>query len=179
MKNPDRDSSVLDPPPLADSLVTLFYGDLKRIARAERRRVSSPVTLQTTALIHEAYLKLRNSGIWNDHQHLMRAAAQAMRQVLVDAARARLRLKRGRGVAFVPLDEIEVADTSDVSLLRINDALAKLGQIDERLARVVECRFFAGYGEEETARVLNVTSRTVRRDWVKAKAWLYNELNPE
>jgi RNA polymerase sigma factor (TIGR02999 family) len=163
----------------ADSLVELLYADLKHIARFERRRVSSPATLQTTALIHEAYLKLRNSGGWNDQQHLMRAAAQAMRQVLIDAARARLRFKRGSGTALVPIEEIEVADVSDESLLQLNDALERLGQLDERLAQVVECRFFGGYGEEETAQILNVTSRTVRRDWVKAKAWLYNELNPE
>jgi RNA polymerase sigma factor (sigma-70 family) len=74
---------------------------------------------------------------------------------------------------------VELADISDESLLRLNDALERLGQLEERLAQVVECRFFAGYGEEETAQILNVTSRTVRRDWVKAKAWLYNELNPE
>jgi RNA polymerase sigma factor (TIGR02999 family) len=162
-----------------DSLVELLYTDLKRIARSERKRVSFPATLQTTALIHEAYLKLRNSTGWNDHQHLMRAAAQAMRQVLIDAARARLRIKRGSGADVVPIEDIELADVSDESLVRLNDALERLGQLDERLAQVVECRFFAGYGEEETAQLLNVTSRTVRRDWVKAKAWLYNELNPE
>jgi len=164
----------------SESLVELLYADLKRVARSERTRVGSPPTLQTTALIHEAYLKLRNGGIWNDRQHFMRAAAQAMRQVLVDAARARLRHKRGGGLAALPLDDVDVADeTSDESLLQINDALDRLGQLDERLAQVVECRFFAGYDEEETAQALAITSRTVRRDWVKAKAWLYSELHPE
>ena len=164
----------------SDSLVELLYADLRRVARAERRRASSPSTLQTTALIHEAYLKLRGSGAWSNRQHFMRAAAQAMRQVLVDAARARLRDKRGGGVATLPLDDIDAAgDTPDELVLQIDDALEKLGQLDERMAHVVECRFFAGYDEEETAQALEVTSRTVRRDWVKAKAWLYNELNPE
>jgi RNA polymerase sigma factor (TIGR02999 family) len=167
-------------PHSSESLVELLYTDLKRVARFERNRVGSPPTLQTTALIHEAYLKLRNGGNWNDRQHFMRAAAQAMRQVLVDAARARLRDKRGGGVIPVPLEGLEIADeTSDESLLQINDALDRLGQLDERLAQVVECRFFAGYDEEETAQALAITSRTVRRDWVKAKAWLYSELNPE
>jgi RNA polymerase sigma factor (TIGR02999 family) len=179
MDNMDMNSSATGACNTSDSLVQLLYADLKRIARSERRRVSLPATLQTTALIHEAYLKLRNSGGWNDHQHLMRAAAQAMRQVLIDAARARLRFKRGNGAPLVPIEEIELADISDESLIQLNDALERLGQLDERLAQVVECRFFAGYGEEETAQLLNVTSRTVRRDWVKAKAWLYKELNPE
>jgi RNA polymerase sigma factor (TIGR02999 family) len=179
MDNLDMNTSAAAARNTADSLVELLYTDLRRIARSERKRVSLPATLQTTALIHEAYLKLRNSAGWNDHQHLMRAAAQAMRQVLIDAARARLRIKRGNGAALVPIEEVEFADISDESLLRLNDALETLGRLDERLAQVVECRFFAGYGEEETAQILNVTSRTVRRDWVKAKAWLYNELNPE
>jgi len=164
----------------SDSLVELLYTDLRRIARAERRRASSPATLQTTALIHEAYLKLRGSGTWANRQHFMRAAAQAMRQVLVDAARARLRDKRGGGIATLPLDDIDAAsDTPDELVLQIDDALDKLGELDERLAQVVECRFFAGYDEEETAQALDVTSRTVRRDWVKAKAWLYSKLNLE
>jgi RNA polymerase sigma factor (TIGR02999 family) len=182
MKEPSRMSaSKTEPlPHSSQALIDLLYTDLKRVARFERHRVGSPPTLQTTALIHEAYLKLHNSGNWNDRQHFMRAAAQAMRQVLVDAARARLRGKRGGGVAPIPLDDIDVAgETNDESLLQINDALDRLGQLDERLAQVVECRFFAGYDEEETARALAVTSRTVRRDWVKAKAWLYSELNPE
>jgi RNA polymerase sigma factor (TIGR02999 family) len=164
----------------ADALVGALYSDLKRLARFERRRASSPATLQTTALIHEAYLKLSRSGAWNDRQHFMRAAAQAMRQVLVDTARARLRLKRGGGVRPQPLEQIEVADdTPDELLLQVNAALDKLTQLDPRLGQVVECRFFAGYDEEETARALDVTTRTVRRDWIKAKAWLYSELNPE
>jgi RNA polymerase sigma factor (TIGR02999 family) len=164
----------------SESLIQLLYADLRRVARSERRRASSPATLQTTALIHEAYLKLRGGGSWSNRQHFMRAAAQAMRQVLVDAARARLRDKRGGGAETLSLDGIDVAaDVPDELVLQINEALDKLGELDERLARVVECRFFAGYDEEETAQALEVTSRTVRRDWVKAKAWLYEKLNPE
>ena len=100
--------------------------------------------------------------------------------MLVDAARSRLRDKRGGGVATLPLDDVDAAsDTPDELVLQIDDALDKLGELDERLAQVVECRFFAGYDEEETAQALDITSRTVRRDWVKAKAWLYSKLNPE
>ncbi len=169
---PTRDASAND---LVDSL----YGELRSIARIERRRSGAPATLQTTALIHEAYLKLQRGGSWQDRRHFMRAAAQAMRQVLVDAARARLSMKRGEGVAEVPLDGVDAIDeNSDESLVHLGDAMEKLRRLDERLAQVVECRFFAGYDEEQTAQALCVTSRTVRRDWVKAKAWLYSELNP-
>lgn len=164
----------------ANELVDSLYSELRSIARVERRRSGAPATLQTTALIHEAYLKLQRGGLWQDKQHFMRAAAQAMRQVLVDAARARLSIKRGEGIAGVSLEGIDAVDAnSDESLVHLNDAIERLRRLDERLAQVVECRFFAGYDEEQTAQALCVTSRTVRRDWVKAKAWLYSELNPD
>ncbi len=160
--------------------VAELYKDLKRLAHRERYRVGFPATLQTTALVHEAYLKLRRGGLWNDRMHFMRAAATAMRQVLVDAARARLAAKRGDGVHPASLDDDQVGDVaiaSDETVVDVGDALRKLEALNPRLAHVVECRFFAGYSEEETAEALEVTARTVERDWVKAKAWLHRELH--
>lgn len=174
-------AGAADGPATSSTLVTALYNDLRRMARRERSRVGSPATLQTTALIHEAYIKLHRSGsVWNDRHHFMRAAAAAMRQVLVDAARARLSLKRGEGDRPLSLDEElvgEVQQMPDQVVVNLGDALEKLGSLNPRLAQVVECRFFAGYTEAETAEALEVTSRTVERDWVKAKAWLYRELN--
>jgi RNA polymerase sigma factor (TIGR02999 family) len=167
-------------PPFADELVDSLYSELRTVARTERRRSGASATLQTTALIHEAYLKLQRSGMWQDQQHFMRAAAQAMRQVLVDAARARLTIKRGEGLASLSLEGVDAVDErEDESLVHLSDAIEKLRALDERLAQVVECRFFAGYDDEQTAQALCITSRTVRRDWVKAKAWLYSELNTD
>ncbi len=175
------EQGLADAPANSSKLVTELYSDLKRLAHRERVRVGSPPTLQTTALIHEAYLKLHRGGVWNDRMHFMRAAATAMRQVLVDAARARLTLKRGEGVHPLELEDEHIgnlAQMSDDIIVNIDDALQKLGDLSPRLAQVVECRFFAGYTEAETAQALEVTSRTIERDWVKAKAWLYQELRP-
>jgi RNA polymerase sigma factor (TIGR02999 family) len=134
--------------------------------------------LQTTALIHEAYLKLQATPAWNDRQHFMRAAAMAMRQVLVDDVRARLTQRRGEGAAHVPLEEAEhvVAQDSDERVLAVDDALKRLVALNPRLSQVVECRYFAGYTETETADVLGVSVPTVQRDWAKARAWLHREL---
>jgi RNA polymerase sigma factor (TIGR02999 family) len=178
-----QQAAAADGPATSSSLVTSLYNDLRRMARRERSRSGSPPTLQTTALIHEAYLKLQRSGsVWNDRHHFMRAAAAAMRQVLVDAARARLSLKRGAGERPLELEEGQAGDVQqmpDAIVVNLGDALERLALLNPRLAQVVECRFFAGYTEEETAQALEVTSRTVERDWVKARAWLYRELNPE
>jgi RNA polymerase sigma factor (TIGR02999 family) len=163
---------------MAAALVPLMYQDLRRIARRERHRVNAGVTLQTTALVHEAYLKLEHLDSFNDSEHFLRACALAMRHILVNHARDRMASKRGGGVANIPLDEApEVSGASDEVLLQINDALVSLAQLSPRLAQVVECRFFAGYDDAETARALRLTDRTVRRDWVKARAWLRRELS--
>lgn len=177
-----QQGAAADGPATSSSLVTTLYRDLRRMARRERSHSGSPATLQTTALIHEAYLKLQRGGsVWNDRQHFMRAAATAMRQVLVDAARARLSLKRGVGERPLQLEEELVGGEPmpDEIVVNLNEALERLALLNPRLAQVVECRFFAGYTEEETAQALEVTSRTVGRDWVKARAWLYRELNPQ
>ena len=163
---------------MAEELMPLYYADVKRMARSERRRVGAgDNTLQTTALIHEAYLKLLRSPSFNDRAHFLRASALAMRHVLINHARESMAEKRGGSTIAESLtasNDIGVQD--DQSLLDIHEALERLAQLDERLAQVVECRFFAGLDEEDTAVALGVSDRTVRRDWIKARAWLRREL---
>jgi RNA polymerase sigma factor (TIGR02999 family) len=162
---------------MAAALIPLMYQDLRRIARRERRRVHAGATLQTTALIHEAYLKLEHLTLFNDDEHFVRACALAMRHILVNHARDRMAGKRGGGAANIALEDApEISGAPDEAILKINDALLALAELSPRLAQVVECRFFAGYDDAETARALGLTDRTVRRDWVKARAWLRREL---
>lgn len=163
---------------LADQLLPLFYDDLKRLARRERSRVGAGATLQTTALVNEAYLKLRGTQGWNTDAHFLRAAALAMRHALVSHAVARLATKRGGGAVSLPITEaLDVpAEDDDATTLALNEALGRLAQDSLRLAQVVECRYFGGYDDAETARALNVSERTVRRDWNLARAWLHREL---
>jgi RNA polymerase sigma factor (TIGR02999 family) len=162
---------------MAAALIPLMYQDLRRIARRERRRVHAGATLQTTALIHEAYLKLEHLTLFNDDEHFVRACALAMRHILVNHARDRMAGKRGGGAANIALEDApEISGAPDEMILKINDALLALAELNPRLAQVVECRFFAGYDDAETARALGLTDRTVRRDWVKARAWLRREL---
>ncbi|HEX6832914.1 MAG TPA: ECF-type sigma factor [Rudaea sp.] len=183
LRNPSRPGASWDgelPPEvraLADRLTPLFYDDLRRMAHRERRRVGAGATLQTTALVNEAYLKLRGTRAWNDDAHFLRAAALAMRHALVNHALAAVAEKRGGGAAVVPLDQaLEVVVESDETMLALNEALGRLAQESLRLAQVVECRYFAGYDDAETARALDVSERTVRRDWTLARAWLHREL---
>jgi RNA polymerase sigma factor (TIGR02999 family) len=163
---------------LAD-LVPAVYDELKQIAHRQLRRLPESETLNTTALVHEAFLKL-TAGTqpgWHDRCHFFAVAARAMRQLAVDYARKRMAEKRGGGRQQVPLEAVPVAAAGEPDVvLAIDDALEKLTDLDPRLARVVECRFFGGLTEPETATALSVTERTVRRDWVKARAWLYREL---
>jgi RNA polymerase sigma factor (TIGR02999 family) len=162
---------------MAASLLPLMYEDLRRIARRERLRVQAGATLQTTALIHEAYLKLQSSESFQNHEHFLRACALAMRHILVNHARDRLALKRGGGAAKIALEDApEAGAAPDEMIVHISEALQELAALNPRLAQVVECRFFAGYDDAETARALGLTDRTVRRDWVKARAWLRREL---
>lgn len=162
----------------AELLVPMLYDDLRRLARHARWKVSAGGTLQTTALVHEAYLRLQRSTGFNDRQHFMRSAAIAMRQILVNLARDALAEKRGGGAPEVALDDApELPAPSAESLLEVSDALQRLNVLNPRLAQVVECRFFGGYTDEETAAALGLTDRTVRRDWLKARAWLLRELS--
>jgi RNA polymerase sigma factor (TIGR02999 family) len=162
---------------LADELLPLFYDELRRIGRRERRRMSAGATLQTTALVHEAYLKLRKVKGWADDRHFLAAAALAMRHALVNRAKAEVAQKRGGGSVHVSLSAAgEIAIDSHEGLIALNEALEKLAQQSPRPAQVVECRYFAGLSELETARVLGISERTVRREWTLARAWLYREL---
>jgi len=163
---------------LADQLIPLFYDDLKRLAHRERARVGAGATLQTTALVNEAYLKLRGARSWNTDVHFLRAAALAMRHALVNHAMARLANKRGDGAIPLPITAaLDVAVEDDAKVLALNEALGRLAHNSLRLAQVVECRYFAGYDEAETARALDISERTVRRDWTLARAWLHRELS--
>lgn len=164
----------------AEHLLPLFYADVRRLARHERRRMGAGDTLQTTALIHEAYLKLLRSSWFNDRAHFLRASALAMRHVLINYARESMTQKRGGGAIVESLTtshDIGVQD--DQTLLDVHEALDRLALLDERLAQVVECRFFAGFSEQDTALALGINERTVRRDWTKARAWLRRELAQE
>lgn len=165
--------------PSMEEMLPAVYDELRRLARLQRRRLTPGQTLDTTALVHEAYLKLSaRSGPWNDENHYYSAAALAMRQILVDYARQRTSRKRGGGVAAEPLEEARAADHQALRVLALDLALRDLAAVDERLVRVVECRVFAGYSEEETAKALSTSLRTVQRDWVRARAWLRDAVTP-
>jgi RNA polymerase sigma factor (TIGR02999 family) len=162
---------------IAAELLPAFYDQLKHIAQRARSRLGGNQTLQTTALVHEAYLRLRHSGRFTDETHFLRAAALAMRHALINYATARVAEKRGGGQLHLTLSSAEaVGVDSDEGLLALNEALERLSAQIPRLADVIECRFFGGYGEEDTARALGLSLRTVQRDWLKARAWLYREL---
>jgi RNA polymerase sigma factor (TIGR02999 family) len=162
---------------LADQLFPLFYEELRRLAQRERRRVGAGATLQTTALVNEAYLKLRRGQGWHTDAHFLRASALAMRHALVNHAAAQRAAKRGAGVEAVPLQPgLEAAVEWDVPILALNAALGQLGNESPRLAQVVECRYFGGYTDVETALALGVSERTVRNDWNLARAWLHRAL---
>jgi RNA polymerase sigma factor (TIGR02999 family) len=162
---------------LADELLPVFYEDLRRIGHRERRRVGAGETLQTTALVNEAYLKLRKMKGWADDRHFLCAAALAMRHALVNHAKAEVAQKRGAGAVHLSLTQAgELGIDTDEGLVALNEAIEELAAESPRAARVVECRYFAGYSEPETARVLDISERTVRREWTLARAWLYRRL---
>jgi RNA polymerase sigma factor (TIGR02999 family) len=156
-------------------LVPLIYDDLRRAARLQLRKRGGLMSLDTTALVNEAYVRLvdQSRATWQDRGHFLAVSAIAMRQILVDHARARTRRKRGGDAVHEPLDDHMAAVQHEAAqLLVLNDALDRLALEDERLVRVVECRHFAGLSEQETADALQVSLRTVQRDWLKARAWL-------
>lgn len=169
--------------PDADSLRILteeLYSSLKRLARAQRGRLRVSETLQTTALVSETYLKLSRQTCWKSRDHFLNTAAMIMRQVLVDYARSQLTAKRGGGAEHEDIDEIEsLLGEPSSQVVNIDSALTRLQEVDPRLAKLVEFRFFAGYSDSETARLLGVSARTVQRDWIKARAWLYQELEQD
>lgn len=167
---------------VVDELFPLVYNELRHIAHRFLARERKGHTLQTTALVHEAYFRLvdQRKVAWQDRAHFCAVASQAMRRILVDYARRRQAKKRGGKQAPVSLDErrIAVEEHADF-LVSLDQALARLQVLNDRLSQVVEFRFFGGLTEEETAEVLQVSTRTVRRDWVKAKTWLFKELYQE
>jgi RNA polymerase sigma factor (TIGR02999 family) len=165
-----------------DRLVPMVYDELRRIARNHLRRTNRGATLDTTGLVHEAYLKLAGQKGMRveDRGHFLAIAACAMRQVIISRARSRLAAKRGGGVIPVTLDEERVGSDAQAEwLLDLDRALALLRERDEKLARTVECRFFAGLSEEETAQALGVSLRTAQRNWMRARAWIRAELTGE
>ncbi|MEP6491691.1 MAG: ECF-type sigma factor [bacterium] len=164
-----------------DAIVPEVYDELREIAHRHLAHAGDAATLQTTALVHEAYLKLahRSSGRWNDRAHFLAVAAVAMRHILTDRARARITTKRGGAYQPITLDDDVMAmDDQPSALLQVNDALDRLAALDARLARVVECRFFGGLTNEEIAEALGITERTVERDWAKARMLLREALAP-
>lgn len=163
------------------ALLPLVYDELRRIAARYLRRERPGQTLQATALVHEAYIRLlRDSDLsWQNRPHFLAIAANVMRQILIERARARLAAKRGGGRARVPLrDSLVAGDGTTVDLLALDEALTRLAAADAERARVVELRFFGGLTIEETAEAMNVSPATVKRAWTFAKAWLYREIGP-
>jgi RNA polymerase sigma factor (TIGR02999 family) len=162
-----------------DDLFAAVYGQLRRMARRHMRRESPGNTLQTTALVNEAYLRLvdATSVSWRDRAHFFALSAQMMRRILVDAARARTAAKRGGAARPVYLDEIPDVSTERASeLLALDEALNNLSQMDPRKVKVIELRFFGGLTVEETAEVLAISPQSVMRDWRLAKVWVLREL---
>src|ERR1700680_761815 len=163
-----------------ERLAPLIYGDLRRMARRQMQRERSGDTLQTTGLVHEAFLRLVDvkNVRWQDRAHFFAIAGQMMRRILVEAARARGAGKRGGGAVHVNLDEsIDAVPTRGSELIRLDEALNALAQLDARKARVIELRFFGGLNAEESAEVLKISPRSVLRDWSLARAWLLRELS--
>jgi RNA polymerase sigma factor (TIGR02999 family) len=163
-----------------ERLVPFVYDELRAIAHRQLRAERADHTLSTTALVHEAYLRLvdQRRADWLGRTHFFAVAARVMRRVLVDYARRRVAKKRDGAREMIPLDTAVIAvDEQADMLVALDDALSRLGELDQRLVHVVEMRFFAGLTEEETAEVLGVSARTVRNDWVKAKTWLFQDLN--
>jgi RNA polymerase sigma factor (TIGR02999 family) len=162
-----------------EQLVPLVYRELKKLASAYMRRERDDHTLQTTALVHEAYLRMvrHQSPNWQGRSHFFGIAAQLMRQILIDHARGRLRGKRGGAKVVLPLNEaLAFSPEHSEELVKLDEALDRLAKLDARQGRIVELRFFGGLSVEETAEFLEVSPKTVKRDWAVAKAWLRAEV---
>jgi RNA polymerase sigma factor (TIGR02999 family) len=166
-------------PEALDRLLPVVYDNLRGLARRELSRERPDHTLNATALVHEAYLRLVQLDriTWEGRAHFFGAAAQAMRRILISYARMKKADKRGAGAEHVPLhDVVAAARQRPQELLALDEALERLAEIDERRARIVECRYFAGMSIEETAETIGVSPATVKRDWLLARAWLNREL---
>ena len=171
------DSGRLD----VERLAPAAYDELRRLAAALMRRERPGQTLQPTALVHEAYLRLADAGTpWTDKQHFVAIVARSMRQILVERARARGAQKRWAGLERVTLSErLAVADHEDAVLPALDEALTRLEALDPEQARIVELRYFMGFSVEESAETLNISPATLKRRWALARAWLFRELASE
>lgn len=163
-----------------DELTPLVYGELRQLAARQLRRERPGHTLQSTALVHEAYMKLieQRRVQWQDREHFFAIASRLIRRILVSHARAHNAWKRGGGKTMLAIEEsVAIAQPRNLDLLALDDALETLSQADEQQARIVELRFFGGVSIEGTAKVLGISVSTVNRDWNVARAWLYRELS--
>ena len=166
----------------SSDLLPLVYEELRQLAGARMAREASGQTLQPTALVHEAWLRLVGEGnrSWENRAHFFGAAAEAMRRILIESARRKSRLKRGGGQLRVDIDEIELAATTpDEKILLIDEALERLKAEDEEKAKIVVLKFFGGLTNQEVAQSLNVTERTVERQWAFAKAWMFRSIQTQ
>ena len=165
-------------PEAEERLYALVYADLRRLAHAQLRRERPDHTLGTTGLLHETYVRLvdQTRVEWRDRAHFFTAASSAMRRILVDYARRHRAARRGGNAAHFRLADDAPAVARGAELLALDEALERLAVLEPRLSQVVEYRYFGGLTERETAEVLGVTTRTVQRDWAKARGWLYQEL---
>ena len=162
-----------------DQLVALVYPELRRLAKRQMSRENPGHTLQTSALINEAYLKLvyQQNVQWQNRAHFFAMAAQVMRHILVDHARTRNYAKRGGGASKLPLDEATaLTERRAAELIALDDALRDLARLDERRSQIIELRFFGGLSLEETAEVMKISPSTVQREWRSAKAWLHHAI---
>ncbi|HEX6693452.1 MAG TPA: ECF-type sigma factor [Longimicrobiales bacterium] len=167
-------------PGAMDRLMPLVYEQLRRIAHGQMGLERAGHTLSTTGLVHEAYLRLvdQTQAQWQDRAQFFAIAAGAMRRILVDYARRHRAARRGGAALHVSVDDVEIAAPERAeAILSLDEALNRLSQLDERMAQVVECRFFGGLTEAETAAALDVSQRTVAREWAAARAWLFEELH--
>jgi RNA polymerase sigma-70 factor, ECF subfamily len=163
-----------------DALVPVVYKELHRLAHCELRKERPDHTLQSTALVHEAYFRLVGQALpqWESRTHFFAIAAQLMRQILVDYARRHRASKRGSGVCMLTLDDAMVLpQRKDVDVVAIDDALNTLAEVDPRQSRIVELRFFAGLSLQEISEVMGIATATVQRDWTAARAWLHREIS--
>ena len=165
-------------PVAADQLLVLVYSELRRLAAAKMSREAPGQTLQPTALVHEAWLRLGGDGQrWENRAHFFGAAAEAMRRILIDRARRKLAARHGAGGERVDVDEIEIAaPAKDDELLAVHEAVDKLAAHDARKAELVKLRYFAGLSIDEAAGVLGISAPTAKRDWTYARAWLFREI---
>ncbi len=163
-----------------ESLIGRVYPELRRLARSYLRRERPGQTLQSTELVHEAYLRLidQRNVTWRNRAHFFGIAAHMMRRILVDHARSKHASKRGAGISMLTLDEaVAGSGPRNLNLVAVDEALENLARIDPQQSQIVELRFFAGLSIDEAAEVLKVSPATVKREWVMAKAWLYREMS--